>query len=69
MVEIQITRLEYAHDLDALDGFSMERNGGLLHQLANESLHGNIRYLEVAALHQSIQSVDECIGPEKRLLE
>ena len=52
MVEVKITRLEYAHQLDALSGFPVERNGRGMEELVDESLKGR-------DIHHEIPRLDE----------
>ena len=69
VVEIEVARFQNAHYLKAFGGFSVERDAGLLENLCGESLQRLIGHLQIATLHQSVQAVDEGVGPEERLLE
>ena len=57
MVEIQVARLQYPHDLNTFRRFPMEGNGGLLDDLLDESLQGVLVHVEIPAVDQSVDAV------------
>ena len=65
MVEVQITRLEYAHHLQTLGRLAMERYRRLLNQLSDKALQGVHRDVENAFGYEVVQAVHECIGTEQ----
>ena len=69
VVEVQVTRFEHAHHLQALGGLTVEGNRRLLNQLADKPLQGVHGDVEHTVGHEAVQTVDERIGPEQRLLK
>ena len=69
MVEVEVSRLEDSHDLNAFSRFAMKWDAGLLDDLHGQALQGCQIYRQVAALSEVVDSVDQRVGPEQRLLE
>ena len=54
MVEVEVAGLEYPHHLDPFCRFAMKGDAGLLHQLADQALHGDIVDGEVATFPEVV---------------
>ena len=52
MLEVQTAGLQYAHDLNALGGFSMEGNGSGLCQLDDEPFQRSGVHVQVSTAHE-----------------
>ena len=57
VVEVEVTRFEYAHHLDTFGGFAVEGDGGRRNELTDKALHGDDVYLQHAAINQSAQPI------------
>ena len=69
VLEIEVSRLKNAHDLQSLGRFAVEGNRGRLDELVEQSAERGDVAVEVAVIDERFQSVDERVGAEKRLLE
>ena len=67
MVEVEVTRLEYAHDLNALSRFAVEGDRGGLHELGEEPLQGDDIHLEGAAVDEVGHAVKQGVHAEESL--
>ena len=69
VVEVEVARLQHAHDLKTFGGLTVEGDAGLLDDLRDQSLQGVLRHRQVATALQVVETVDQHIGTEQRLLE
>ena len=69
VVEIQVAGLQYAHDLNSLCRLAVEGDGSLLDELVDKTLQGCRIDLQVAVVNEAVNSVDQGVGSEYRLLE
>ena len=69
VVEVEVAGFQNAHHLDTFGRLAMEGDGGLLDELVDKALQRGVRHLQVATVYQRLETVDERIGTEQRLLE
>ena len=69
VVEVEVSRLEHAHDLYAFGRLSVEGDGGGRDELRQQALECRHVGLQVTVSHELVQSVDERVHAEERLLE
>ena len=65
VVEVEVTRLKYAHNLQAHGWLAVEGNGRLLDKLCDEALQGNRVNGEVAAFDEGDEAVQQSVGAEE----
>ena len=68
MVEVEISRLEYAHDLNTFCGLSVERNACRAHDLCDQSLQCDDIYREVTIVYEIAHAVQQRVHTEQTLL-
>ena len=56
MVEVEVTRLEHSHDLNADGRLAVEGYRRLLDELADQSLERDVVNLQVAAVDEVLES-------------
>ena len=64
VVEVEVTRLEHAHHLDALGGLTVEGDGGGLYELGDEALEGDRVDGEDAAVDEVADTIEEGVHTE-----
>lgn len=69
VLEIEVSRLEYTHDLQSFGGFAVEGYRGRLDELVEQSAEGGQVAVEVAIFDERFQPIHQCIGAKQRLLE
>ncbi len=67
IAEVEVARLEDAHDLQSDGGLAVERNAGGTEQAAEQADEGGGGDAELATLGEREQAVDERVGLEQRL--
>ena len=66
VVEVEVTRLEHTHHLDALGGFTVEGDRGGLDELGDEALEGDRVDGEDTAVDEVADSIQNGIHAEAR---
>ena len=67
MGEVEVARFKHAHHLQAYGGLTVEGYGGLLQELHDEPLNGDGVYMQVAAVAETLQTVQEGVCTETGL--
>ena len=58
MVEVEVSRFEYAHHLKSHSRFAVKRNGGLKDQQRGYALHRDVVNRQVTILGQRVQAIE-----------
>ena len=64
VVEVEVTRLEHTHHLDAFGWFSVEGDRGRLHELGDEALQGDEVDAEYTTVDEVADTIEQRIGAE-----
>ena len=68
MPEIQVTRLQYAHDLQAYSRFAVEGNGGRAQHGAQQAAQGGGLYVERTVFRQADEAANDLMGTIERFV-